>query len=204
MGSLARSAPIDVNSDQRTKRRPAPRIGERHPDFFLPGSATAPVSFYEQQCGRPTALIWARTAAELAPFSELGNKAGVIVFLPPQSHDRDIPPEFTIIDDGALALALALGEEYPAPDSPPVIRVLDETLRFVARIPNADVAAVRCALARHKLAPALDEPLSRTAPVLLVPTVLEGNLCADLIEAHDRDNAPHSPTPSRDSKAGKL
>jgi len=170
---------------------PAPRPGERLPDFLLPPEDCRQPTFYERYCGGPAVLLIAdRPADALDAVAQAARTAGVPVhrLVPPAAAPASgaSPGIADQRDDGRLARAL-LG---PTPTAGPVALVLDATLRLVARLERPSASAVAAALAPLTIepGPATAAPIATAAPVLIVPGVLETELCARLVAAYESEN----------------
>lgn len=94
--------------------------------------------------------------------------------------------------DGVLAARLGAGS---GPQATPHTLVLDPALRVIARIPLGDPAVHNATLARMlKELPPIDgnQWSSGSAPVLVVPRILEADLCRRLIAAYEADGGSDS------------
>jgi predicted 2-oxoglutarate/Fe(II)-dependent dioxygenase YbiX len=153
-------------------------VGERAPDFVLPGPSGDPARFYAYAGGRPIALVFTvdddGVAAELARL--LAGRADVAVCAVTPGRETAPAGVPTWVDESG-----ALRDRYGvAPDAPAAV-VLDPNLR-VAGIVSGDRLAVHAAdlldaVCHH--GPAVE--VSAQAPVLLVPGALDQVHCDRLI-----------------------
>lgn len=158
--------------------------GAPAPEFLLPPLDGVPATFYERYCGRPAVVVLAAQVEQLSRFAALSGSVGLMGIVPGAGGEAlaaDIP---ALGDDGRLARAF--GE---APDqSGPVAWVLDPTLRLIRRIESPDLSRLTLALEGLASPTGAAETLSVTAPVLMLPGVLNPDLCQRLIAAHEGDH----------------
>ena len=174
-----------------TRTRTQPQPGDRAPEFLLPPEDNRLTSFYERYCGRPTVLLLAHTASELACFAQLDPSIPALGLLPGPNGAK-VPAAIAAMHDyGQLTGMLGLTDR---PEGAPIAWLLDARLRFAQCIQNANPGKVAEAFARldareraQSASPAVVR--SGAAPVLLLPTVLDADLCARLIAAYASDNA---------------
>lgn len=152
--------------------------GDRLPEILLPPRNGVLQTLYERYCGRPLLIIAAPTLQDLAPLGSLAGEVELLALMP------TVPPNIPHLpDDGRLAQLLWGGS--PAT---PIAVLMDPTLRLIQRFQPATPDAIRAALRQlgDPLPPVA--PITATAPVLLLPQVLDPQLCQDLIAAHDADH----------------
>lgn len=163
-------------------------IGERAPDFVLPGPDGTPGRFYGHAGGRPTAVVILGSRASGTATSALAQALQSRADLAACwiTRDRSVLPAGVMgwVDaDGAVAARFGAD-----PDTDTVV-VLDPNLR-VAAVVAADIGADHVIAllegCRHA-EPAVS--VSRQAPVLMVPRVLDDATCAGLIEQCRIDSA---------------
>ena len=167
--------------------------GERAPDFVLPVRDGTPTRFYARAGGSPTLLLFYATDEEesLTDFSEALNRATpetVSIFAvkrtPPQDQKQTPPerePPFPVFTDTGekvrSAYRLDAGENT-------TLFVLSPNLRVLDSLPLQDAATTA-----RQVASVLDTALPRVepleiaiqAPVLLIPDVLDPEICRFLI-----------------------
>lgn len=172
--------------------------GDRVPDFVLPGRDGKFYAFYERVRGRPCLLLLAghgagpsaEALARLADGDAALDAAGIDLFavlpgppgLVPDTPGEAVRAVFADIKgkvlEGFRGLLCSSGEH-------PLCLLLDGNQRLLARIEADDPAglAARAAAAVAAL-PVLRPPLTLgdSAPVLLLPGVIEPELCRFLIE----------------------
>lgn len=159
-------------------------IGERAPEFHLPNREGIPTTFYERYCGQETLVLLANQADELASFKSLGEALSLLFIVPQTGDEIDGEDECQMHDDGRLMRVLA-GE---LPRSNEVIALhFDTTLRLRQRISNPPLDALRKLGSPQYLQTPVDA-IAITAPILILPEVLDPALCQQLIAAHDADN----------------
>ncbi len=167
-----------------------PTPGDRAPEFLLPAEDGMLTTFYERYCGRPTVLLLAHQADALAPFAALGDAIPLLGLLPGAGGAK-VPAAIPAMQDhGRLTAMLGLTKTR---NDEPLAWLLDRQLRFRERIDNANPQAVADAVDRlvaRELAQTTSPPVVRSgaAPVLLLPDVLDSDLCARLIVAYAADN----------------
>lgn len=156
--------------------------GERAPDFALPRGG-GPVRFYSLVGGTSSVLVLAAGAAPDLLRELTARLRG----------DLDGSPVHVVVPgggaDGDDVFSDPEGrvhESYGVPvDGPPMVLVLDPGVRVVAPHPVEEVAATvaavssQAARARHPESAAV---VSRQAPVLLVPDVLDHEWCERLTQ----------------------
>jgi predicted 2-oxoglutarate/Fe(II)-dependent dioxygenase YbiX len=170
---------------------PALHVGERAPDFVLPGESGERLRFYAHAGGRPTALFFDAgdgdaggaapedgsaedVAAELADLLAGRPELAMCVVLP--RHELALPGVPTWVDETGL-----LRQRYGVPPDGPAAVVLDPNLRVAGVVTGAGLApriATMLDSLRHR-APAVR--VTAQAPVLLVPGALEAALRDRLI-----------------------
>jgi predicted 2-oxoglutarate/Fe(II)-dependent dioxygenase YbiX len=169
---------------------PALQIGERAPDFVLPGESGERLRFYAHAGGRPTALFFdaggagddaadaaaGDVAAELAGLLAGREDVAMCVVLP--RHELALPGVPTWVDETGL-----LRQRYSVPATGPAAVVLDPNLRVAAVATGGTDLAARIAALLDSLrlrAPAVR--VTAQAPVLLVPGALDAAHRERLIE----------------------
>lgn len=186
--------------------------GDRVPNFLLPNQRREVDPFYDVIVGRPLVmhLFTGHGEAETAGLRLLASRQGEIagrgidiVAMAATGLNRtvalaeslDLP--FDLLADPKarvrqrLGLGKGVGAEAKGKAGAPVTLALSPGLRVLGRFDGKDVAAqIDSALA---LLPAAPEPvpaapITRAAPVLLIPNVLDEALCKRLIDEWRRDN----------------
>lgn len=180
--------------------RPGLSPGERVPDFVRPDGEGRPFAFFERLCGQPVVLIAggpdrALPADALAAISKHVEGLATVVGLdtvaerPPAERDSDV---IALTDDGTVVRAL-LGTDT----GEPVAIVTDRMMRVVSVVPAAAPTAAERIAAAVKDVPPLEEPkvVSALAPVLIVPDVLDGDLCREVTAAYEETGGALSGMP---------
>ncbi len=158
--------------------------GERAPDFVLHCSGT-PTRFYGCAGGAPTALVFLPGNAEGDSSALLEALAGLPTFVVTRREPKTRLPVPVFIDGQG-----AVSDAYGVPERKGRVVVLDPSLRVIRTV--ATEAQMDRALAASVLAAVSELPSveSRTilaqAPVLLVPRVLEPEVCEHLMEVWSR------------------
>ncbi|MEM7707030.1 MAG: 2OG-Fe(II) oxygenase [Pseudomonadota bacterium] len=157
--------------------------GQRLPNFLRPERSHRPVNYYAECCGRPQVLVV--SPSPLAPeqqaqLSRLASGDALLVVLQVVSGPTRLAPiagvDLLLADDGQVAAFLSR-----APD--PAVLVLDRQFRLLQRQPLTGTDPDQL---RQRLE-AADEA-AQHAPVLVVPRVMSGELCRQLIAAYHQDN----------------
>ena len=174
-----------------------PDPGDRIIDFTRPGPDGAPVGLYEARCGTPTILIAGAAGAvatALAAISGTGIPADAVVAVAGDPPTNATGPVTWVVDgDGAVGQALGADRAAGA-----VWLVLAPTLHVARRGPVAgpwleDVATAYGAVAI--VASPSDVTVGGVAPVLVLPAVLEPDLCGSLIDAFEAGGHAESGMP---------
>ena len=172
--------------------------GERAPDFALPLQDGTPTRFYSRAGGCPVVLLLFDPvrAAELAKLAEVLLEAGtaapeVLAVVGKAGngaipHLADLPfPVFTDVA-GAVKKGFRL-----TPDDEAIACVLDANLRVLRSLPVRDLETaageIGAALASDASQVAARE-IERPAPILVVPRVLTGDDCQQVIEIWGKEN----------------
>jgi predicted 2-oxoglutarate/Fe(II)-dependent dioxygenase YbiX len=146
-------------------------IGERFPDFVLPGSSGQPTQLYSRVGGRPVlVLIYGDTFPGLDQLIERFAAEVDVVLV----SDRQSTAEHSFVDSQGDLLRSHLG------DASQMLYVLDANLRVLKRVEGADPVSE----ITQTLEPLSSEDSSRIqtqAPVLTVERVLEPDRCAFLM-----------------------
>ncbi len=151
-------------------------IGERSPELLLPPQEGIPqTTLYERFCGQPL-VIWLSEKAEDLTGCDFVMPSLAIVADKPQ----DRLPCLGIQDQGRLR-QLFWGEPLQSGQIGAV--VLDPTLRVVARLTDLD-QVLPCVEQIKAGIPSQPSVVTATAPVLMVPQVLDPELCQKLIAIH--------------------
>lgn len=159
--------------------------GERVPELLLPPVNGVPATFYERYCGRPAVILIASTLKQLQPFQTLDSKAGLLGILSRSTEDLTSQPIPILFDDGRLTQLLW---DPPPHNSNVAALILDSTMRLVSSFDAADPKTVAAALTRIPALMPTGSVITATAPVLMLPQVLDQSLCQHLIAAHDASN----------------
>jgi predicted 2-oxoglutarate/Fe(II)-dependent dioxygenase YbiX len=171
------------------------QAGDRCPDFLLPPDDGMSESFHARYAGRPLALLLAHEAGDLAPYAALAHAVPVLALLASPAAPGETVAVPAVYTGPRLTGVLGLRPGGP------VVWVLDATLhlrqRFDAPPPETVMEALRRLAASDAPARWVREP---TAPVLIVPDVLEPALCARLIQAHAADHTPSGMLRLRDGQ----
>lgn len=167
--------------------------GERAPDFVLPRQDGTPMRFYARAGGKPTVLVFfnASRADDLRSFvAALRQIAGAALSIlavkdgtatPQAGEENDFPfPVFTADAQGQVRAAYCLSSNVSS-----TCFVLDPNLRVLGTLPLESAPAT----AQH-VASILDEDIPQVepqeimvqAPVLLIPHVLDRQLCTFLMQ----------------------
>jgi predicted 2-oxoglutarate/Fe(II)-dependent dioxygenase YbiX len=154
--------------------------GERAPDFVLPCDGTA-TRFYGCAGGTPTVLVFPPIHAEEDASGLLDTLPELTTFVVARREPKTKRGARVFIDaDGAVSAAYGVSEgQWRAV-------VLDPSLRVIRAVESGTpmgsslAASVRDAVSELRSV----EPrvVSSQAPVLLVPRVLEGGVCEQLME----------------------
>lgn len=163
------------------------REGERAPEFHLPSHDGVPVTFYERYCGQPTTIILANTMDDLAPYMELESEMvqlGIVRGVPEDTADTALN---IVRDDGRLAQALAGG--FP-PVGQVIAMVFNHTLRLLQRHDKPRIEELTEFHKERLEWYTSTQAVTATAPVLMIPSVLDRELCGRLIAVHQADNYP--------------
>ncbi|MCY3761757.1 MAG: hypothetical protein OXH50_10960, partial [Gemmatimonadetes bacterium] len=169
--------------------------GMRAPDFALPCPSGDPVRFYGRAGGVPCALLFADRCQEAAveKFAAALARAceGRVEILGVISGGGRPSGETPFSFDTFTEPGTAVSEPYGAA-SKPMACLLDENLRILGWWGLADpakaaaeVAALLAAACSRREGQLVESP----APVLLVPRVLDGAWCAELISVWRREGA---------------
>lgn len=167
--------------------------GERAPDFVLPSQDGTPTRFYSQAGGRPAVLLFydADEVDALLHFSEALNEraAGTVSIFAVKRDNPEANSQvqtareigFPVFADtqGAVRAAYRLGA-----DGKTTLFVLDPNLRVLASLFLEDaVSTAQKAISILDTALPQIEPLEiqTQAPVLLIPNVLDPEICQYLI-----------------------
>lgn len=154
-------------------------VGERVPELLLPPQQGIPVTLYEQFCGQPLVIWLAEKAGDLAGC-DFAMPSLALVTVSPQAP----LPCLWIQDQGRLR-QLFWGEPLPSGQIGAV--VLDPTLRVAARL--TDPAQVVPWVEQLKAGiPPQSSVITATAPVLMMPQVLNPELCQKLMAIHRTHN----------------
>jgi predicted 2-oxoglutarate/Fe(II)-dependent dioxygenase YbiX len=154
--------------------------GERAPDFVLPCGGT-PTRFYGCAGGTPTILVFPPIHAEEDSSALLEALTELTTFVVARREPKTkLGPRVFIDSDGAVSAV------YGVPEGKGRVVVLDPSLRVIrtletgAPMGSALAASVRDAVSELPWV----EPrvLLAQAPVLLVPRVLEPEVCEQLME----------------------
>lgn len=153
--------------------------GERAPDFVLPGADDAPSRFYGQAGGEPTVVLFPgrlRSAAliELAESIRAQGWGAVCWIV----RDRaQLPPGAAgyLDADGVVSAGWGADQEAGA------VVVLDANLRTIETLACDVSPELVLSLLQGARHPAAATPISRQAPVLIVPRVIDETGCAELI-----------------------
>ena len=157
--------------------------GDRAIDFARRDSHGRPFHFYERLCGRPTVLVLGAMPddALATSLNRLGDAAVALVQGPAEAAAAvaDKTKAAVLADEDGAVTAAFLG-----PSRAPTAIVLAPTFRIAAIVPiTCDDGDLADAMA------ALDRPpaggFAGSAPVLIVPGVLDRDLCKALIDAHE-------------------
>lgn len=169
---MARSSPLSPSLD----------LGDRLPELLLPAVKGVSVTAYERYCGHPTVVLIARTPRHLMPFQGLEQQVGLLGIVSQISPDS---LGFPLLKNEGQLLQI-----WGDPPDPPQVRalVLDEMLRLFDSLECTDPQAVQAVLERLPPAISAGAIVTTAAPVLMVPRVLDPELCQRLMEAHDADN----------------
>lgn len=179
--------------------------GDRILDFVRIDETGQPQAFYEYPKGRlvilaivaklpAKAAVWASLQALSNQFTEHADCCVLAVV--PQSVEANAALKADLelgcslwSDDGTITDALTHGPTQTAFR----VLVLDANLRIRSAFPNKKVKSTPDSLcqavasATSALRPAASpQHIHRQAPVLLVPDILDGTLCKQLIKAHDQ------------------
>ena len=156
--------------------------GDRLPELLLPPVKGVPSTFYERFCGRPAVVLIAHSPQDLVPFHGLVERVGVLGIVSRLSQDPSPIP--MLRKEGQLTPLL--GDLPPKPQ----VRawVLDETMRLFDTVEATDPQIVERILDRLPPGPSAGSTVVATAPVLMLPRVLDEDLCRHLITAHDGGN----------------
>ena len=155
--------------------------GERAPDFVLPIQDGGPTRFYGHAGGRPTLLVFAdeRQLDHLIRIYPVPSDFDLfaVVRNPPA-----VPtPPFTVFIDGDGSIASAFKVE----DQGVVVYVLDLNLRVLYTFELDDssdsIQLTQAALDEHASYQRA-RSITHAAPVLLIPNVLDAEICEHLIE----------------------
>lgn len=160
---------------------PGPGRGERAPDFVLPLAEGRPTRFYGLAGGSPTLLVFgAEDEANLQSLrNPLPQDLSLVVIRPQAGQEATPWPEFIDLEGRVrAAYRLGAGDESVAVVLNPNLRVLGSVLLEQS---EGDADKIRSILASGSpLVDALE--LTTQAPVLLIPYVLEEELCHHLIK----------------------
>jgi predicted 2-oxoglutarate/Fe(II)-dependent dioxygenase YbiX len=148
------------------RTRPLSR-GERAPDFTAPSARGTPTRFYAVAGGAPTALVFGQVPGT-CPIA-------VVQVLERAAEARH--PVFADRDGSVRALfGVAAGEER--------IFVLDANLRVLESLPP-DAAQGIAEIARASIPKVEASEVVTQAPVLLVPGVLDPDICSVLMQVFE-------------------
>ena len=159
--------------------------GERAPDFILPSGGT-PTRFYGRAGGVPTALVFPPLDGEEAAavlVAALGGLSTIVVAR--RKPQGELGALVFVDEDGKVS------EAYGVPEAKGWIVVLDPNLRVLRTI-EYGAQSFAPALASSVLQAVSELPeleartLSAQAPVLLVPRVLEPEVCSTLMDVWAR------------------
>ncbi len=156
--------------------------GDRLPEILLPPVQGVPVTVYEQYCGRPAVVLIARAPQDLTPFHGLVKRVGVLGITSRLSQDPSPIP--VIKNEGQLTRLF--GDPPPKPQVRAL--VLDETLRLFDTVEGVDPQAIEGILEQLPPGISVGSIMTSAAPVLMLPRVLDADLCWRLIAAHEQDN----------------
>lgn len=160
-------------------------VGERAPDFVLPGPAGGPARFYAHAGGQPTALLFAGedgTAAELAAALAGRTDVALCAVAPDRTTAAAGVP--TWVDESG-----GLRERYGiAPDAAAAV-VLDANLRVAGVITGDGLAAAAAELLDRLCHREPATQVTAQAPVLLVPGALDPAACARLMDVWAAEGA---------------
>ena len=176
-------------------KQPVPRLsrGERAPDFILPSLDGTPTRFYAKAGGTPTALL----------FSDTNQIDKILCFSEELKNRNSIKMSILAILENNLPLAQSVATEnkidFPVfldpqgtikttyrlvDDEKNIIFLLDPNLRVLTSIPLEDIQlAVKNLISVFTESRPHVEPMEikTQAPVLLLPNVLDPELCLHLI-----------------------
>ena len=182
-------------------QQPVPRLsrGERAPDFILPSLDGTPTRFYAKAGGTPTVLLFSdanQIDTILCLSEELKNrpsiKMSILAILennlpPAQSVTAKNKIDFPVFLDtqGTIKTAYRLVD-----DEKNIIFLLDANLRVLTSILLEDIQlAVKRLISLYTESWSHVEPLEikTQAPALLLPNVLDPELCLHLIDVWETE-----------------
>ena len=199
---LLESLPLARAESQpaRTDQAPGLEAGDRVPDFILPDPEGRFRRFYETVAGRPALLVLAANTAQPDQWDEIVALGDVAPGLAAAGIDL-----FIVSNDGIDSLAM-VSKAIPAPTVwfADVAGRVNEALRAGARFEftgivsffideNQRVLALRGPGSGHapwalaekgSLKVISPQSLSRVAPVLLLPRVLDAAFCREIVERY--------------------
>ena len=182
-------------------QQPVPRLsrGERAPDFILPSLDGTPTRFYAKAGGTPTVLLFSdanQIDTILCLSEELKNRPSIKMsilailennLLSAQSVTAKNKIDFPVFLDtqGTIKTAYRLVD-----DEKNIIFLLDANLRVLTSILLEDIQlAVKRLISLYTESWSHVEPLEikTQAPVLLLPNVLDPELCLHLIDVWETE-----------------
>jgi predicted 2-oxoglutarate/Fe(II)-dependent dioxygenase YbiX len=165
---------------------PSASVGDRCPEFLLPPEAGMTETFCARHAGRPVVLIVARSVADLVSYGSLSTTHAILGLVPGPGTVA-LPAAIPALQVSAqLVRMLGLSDDTGRP----VVWVLDATLRLRQRLDGAEPSQLRDALDSLSAAALAAPPvvMTSTAPVLMLPGVLNAAVCRQLIETHAADH----------------
>jgi predicted 2-oxoglutarate/Fe(II)-dependent dioxygenase YbiX len=158
--------------------------GQPAPEFHLPPENGVCATVYERYCGRPLVMLLAADPSAFAGFERSGLGQQVLGLVP-GAWGFDVHAAIPVMADDGRVRDVLLGPDAGFPQTP-VALAFDSTLRLRERTSAADPQAVAVMLVTMSHDSAGPLRLAAAAPVLMLPAVLDPELCARLMAAHDR------------------
>lgn len=166
--------------------------GDRTPNFVLPDATGQYRMFYERTRGRPTALVLdpgptspaaGSAVAVLEAAADAFHSAGIDVIVVTLGPARDGP--FLVLGDPQRAITRGLRQAAGlTQETQPAALLLDPNQRLIATAEGAEAVSPEAVLAVFAARPPAPAGVLRsaTAPVLVMPDLIDRAMCRGLIE----------------------
>src|SRR3954447_6653502 len=200
-----------MSAAARPQPKPMPRLhpGDPAPWFFAPGASNPRYNF-AASAGRYILLVFpgpgtavpalaaiaALQAAQAEGLLDDQRACAFLLSLDPPGTTPDLIPGLRVLQDQELGVSRLYGVATPAPETggtryAPQVLLLDPLLR-VMEVVGLDAVPALLDRLRALPPPALHAGQETPAPVLLLPRVLEPELCARLVQLYEAQGGQDS------------